>query len=354
MTRLEQYLDQVCRSIGGPRSLRQHVRQELREHLLDAVAQHQAAGLAEAEAIDKALEEFGKPEEVRLELEATHGQRLLAVVIGKALEWKEMTMRAKWLWATWAYLALAAVIALEVLFITFMTVMIVPKYQKLMSDGMIDYGIIEEHEVTWMPAWLGNLQHVTQDYTLLLVIGAAALWGLFEWRVRSENKPLMRLAALGTVAVGLLLVVIFAAGALLISFCLAMPAMGEMSRPFAVEQIAALETSTAALDEALAAEDWSAADKHAGDASSALYRLAHGPALKSFTTPGERPSVAELRSHVSAAHDHLRAAQTAIAANDGQLAAAALSKLRESLEPVRAASQRPRQDRRQGGIGERR
>ena len=47
MDRLEHYLDQICRSIGGPRSLREHVRQELREHLLDAVAQHKAAGLPE-------------------------------------------------------------------------------------------------------------------------------------------------------------------------------------------------------------------------------------------------------------------------------------------------------------------
>ncbi len=104
MDKLEQYLDQVCRSIGGPRAMRQHVRQELREHLRDAVAQHQAAGLPEDEALARALEEFGKPEEVRSELEATHGHRMMAVVIDKAMQWKEMTMRAKWLWTTWAYL----------------------------------------------------------------------------------------------------------------------------------------------------------------------------------------------------------------------------------------------------------
>ena len=39
MDQLERYLDQVCRGIGGPRSLRQHIRQELREHLLDAAAE---------------------------------------------------------------------------------------------------------------------------------------------------------------------------------------------------------------------------------------------------------------------------------------------------------------------------
>ena len=65
MDKLEHYLDQVCRGIGGPRSLRQHVRQELREHLRDAAAEHQAAGMSEAEALDRALEDFGGPEQVR-------------------------------------------------------------------------------------------------------------------------------------------------------------------------------------------------------------------------------------------------------------------------------------------------
>ncbi len=96
MDKLEQYLDQVCRSIGGPRSLRQHVRQELREHLRDAAAEHRAAGLSEDEALDRALADFGGPEQVRSELEATHGHRLLPVVIDKAMQWKEQTMKAKW------------------------------------------------------------------------------------------------------------------------------------------------------------------------------------------------------------------------------------------------------------------
>src|SRR5207247_7675831 len=61
-------------------------------------------GMAEPEAVAKALEEFGQPQEVRSELEATHGQRMMAVVLEKAMQWKERTMRAKWLWATWAYL----------------------------------------------------------------------------------------------------------------------------------------------------------------------------------------------------------------------------------------------------------
>src|SRR5438105_8157334 len=121
MEKLEQYLDQVCRSIGGPRALRQHVRQELREHLLDAVAEHKAAGLSEDKALDRALEDFGGPEQVRSELEATHGHRLLPVVIDKAMQWKEKTMHTKWLWTTWADLTLLGVIALAVMWISFST-----------------------------------------------------------------------------------------------------------------------------------------------------------------------------------------------------------------------------------------
>src|SRR5208337_5176001 len=64
MDKLEHYLDRVCRGIGGPKSLRQHVRQELREHLLDAVAEHRAAGLSEEEALTRALEDFGGPEQL--------------------------------------------------------------------------------------------------------------------------------------------------------------------------------------------------------------------------------------------------------------------------------------------------
>ena len=64
MDKVEAYLDRVCRGIAGPRALRAHVRQELREHLEDAAARHVAAGMPEDEAMDLALEGFGGPDEV--------------------------------------------------------------------------------------------------------------------------------------------------------------------------------------------------------------------------------------------------------------------------------------------------
>ena len=104
MDKLEHYLDRVCRTIGGPRSMRLHVRQEIREHLLDAAAQHCAAGMTMGDALERAIADFGGPDQVRAELEATHGHRFLAVVIDRAMQWRENTIRAKWLWGTCAHL----------------------------------------------------------------------------------------------------------------------------------------------------------------------------------------------------------------------------------------------------------
>jgi hypothetical protein len=228
MEKLERYLDQVCRSIGGPRSMRQHLRRELREHLLDAVARQQANGLSPEAALDRALAEFGGPDEMRLELESAHGHRMVALLLDKAMQWKEMTMKAKWLWASWAYLALVLVIALEVSFITCTLLFILPKFQLFLRDGLLDPALSEQ--VPRMLGFLSSLSSFTDSYTTLLVVLAAVAWGVFEWRVRGENKPLIRISALGTVAVALMVIVWLTAASLLIPFCLGVPAKAKLTR----------------------------------------------------------------------------------------------------------------------------
>src|SRR5262249_8460149 len=151
MDRIDRYVDQVCRHIGGPRAMRQHLRPELREHFLDAGAPHKAAGTPEDKAVEQALEEVGPAAEVRPGMEATHGQRVLAVVLDKAMQWKERTMKAKWLWTSWAYLSLLTVIVLDVLYLTFNVIFIIPRFQKLMRDGLIDPAILDEQGTAWMP-----------------------------------------------------------------------------------------------------------------------------------------------------------------------------------------------------------
>ena len=95
MDRVEQYLDQVCRS-GWPAVVAAAHARKLREHLLDAVAEHKATGPEEA-ALERGAADFGGPEQVRSELRR-RTTAPLPVVIDKAMQWKEKTMRAKWLW----------------------------------------------------------------------------------------------------------------------------------------------------------------------------------------------------------------------------------------------------------------
>jgi hypothetical protein len=309
--------------------------------LLDAVAGHRAAGLSEPEAVARALDEFGRPEQVRSELEATHGHRVMAVVIDKALQWKERTMRAKWLWATGAHLGLSLVIALEALFITFLVMFIVPKFKKLMGDGIVDPAVLEEQGAMWMPSFLGHLATVTGHYTTYIVFGAVVVWGLFEWRVRGENKSLMRLSALGTVATVLAAVVIVATGSMLVSMMLAMPAMGQMARPFAVEQVTTIDTSAAAIEQAVAKKDWPTALEQTERTSSALHRLSSGPALTSLKMSNEPPTAADLRAQTKSAHEHLRAVRQAVAEKEADRADGALGEFRKAFGPVREASKRP-------------
>ena len=156
-------------------------------------------------------------------------------------------MRAKWLWTTWVYVALAAVIALEVLFITFIVIFIVPKFELLVHRGVLD-GEILTANAPRMLAFLHNLLAFTDKYTTFLVLLSALAWGLFEWRVRSENKSLIRMSALGTVATGLMLVVWMTAASLLVLFCLGAPTAGKIAKSSVVDQFARIEISSGKLN----------------------------------------------------------------------------------------------------------
>jgi hypothetical protein len=330
MDKLEHYLDQICRSIGGPKSLRQHVRQELREHLLDAAAEHRAAGLSEEAALARAVNDFGGPEEVRLGLEEAYGHRLLPVVIDKAMQWKERTMRAKWLWTTWAHLALAGAIALEVTWLTFANIFLVPRFQRLMHDGMIDPAILEEQGISWAASFLECLSYVGGHYTTWLLLLTIVVCGLFEWRVRSENKSIIRLSLWGTAAVGLMVFGILTAGSLVIPYQLAAPAMGRIARPFAMQQLASVDKSVAALEQALAKKNWGSVQERADEASQALDRLVSAaPAVFSLTPEHGPPSLEELRTQLKVANGCLSEARQAAQEKDAGRVEAALQKFRE-------------------------
>jgi hypothetical protein len=341
MDKLEQYLDQVCRSIGGPKALRQHVRQELREHLLDAVAEYKTAGLTEEQALARALEDFGGPEEMRSELEATHGRRLLPVVIDKAMQWKEKTMRAKWLWASWAYLAVVGVIVLEVFTITFANLYLVPKYQRLTRDGLIDQEGLQEAGIGWVTSFLRGLETVGGKSTYIL-LGTVAGWALFEWRVRSENKSFIRLSVFGTVAVGLMVVAALQEGSLVIPYMLSAPATSKIARSYALEQIARIDESVRAGEQALAKKDWETISEQANRAAEAADRLAQSAAAVGALTPFHgSPTTADLRAQLRLANECLLEAREASRQKDAARLQRALQKFHERFAPVAQAALKP-------------
>ncbi len=313
MDKLEEYLDQVCRRIGGVKSMRQHIRQELREHLLDAAAQRRAAGLSEQEALAHALDDFGRPEQVRSELEATHGHRLMAVVVDKALEWKERTMKARWLWTTWAHLALAGVIAVEFLFFSAAMIFIVPKYIKFLDEGWIDAQEPQTRELVSETIWcLREMNQVGGSWWMYLVPLAVG-WGLFEWRMRSENKSLIRLSAMGTAALALMAAVLLTGSALVIPMTVALDTMNQrIPEPIVHQHVTKIDVSVGKLRQAIDEHDWRAIREHSGQALLEMDRLARmGAAAPVLESLHEQSKVDDLRAQLKSANENLLEARIA-------------------------------------------
>jgi len=341
MNKLEHYLQQVCRSMGGPKALREHVRQELREHLLDAVAQHKTAGLEEQQAIDRALAEFGTPETVRSELEATHGHRMmLAMVIDKAMEWKEKTMKAKWLWASWTYVMVVGIIALEILFCCFSVMFLLPKIKKLRADGYLMMDEQSRPWLTWMFNFLDGVGDIMTQWLWPLVLTPLVLWGLFEWRVKSENKPFMRLSALNSVALGLLFVVVLMGASMVLPFLISMPAVGKMARTWAVEQFAIVETSISNVREAMKKSDWQEMEAQITRASMTMKGLSSGPALTSLMKWDAPPTQEELQVMFKGTYTHIQEAFDAIMKKDVGRLGVALQDFEKTYEPLRSVVKR--------------
>jgi HAAS len=340
MEELERYLDRVCRGIRGPRSLRQHIRRELEEHLLDAVAQHRAAGLADDEALRRALEDFGGPDEVGSDLEEQYGHRLMAVVIEKAIHWKEMTMKAKWLWTTWAHVGLALVIAVELSLVTFAMLKIVPAYEHFRHRGMLDMESGNAAAIfRGADDVLSNLtagSNMLVNYWFLWAIPAVALWAAFEWRNRSENKSLMRLSAMGMLALGSTLWVAVMASALIVAFVVATPQMYVRSpEPIVREQIANVDRSLDELEKTLASGDWKASREHMANLHGAVDTLSNmGGAAPVLIALDRETEMDAVRKSLWTAKQSLNDARNAILQENTARANESLAKFQETYRQV--------------------
>jgi len=292
--------------------------------------------LSEEDALDRALADFGGPEQVRSELEATHGHRLLPVVIEKAMQWKEKTMRAKWLWTTWTYLVVAGLVVFELLVSWFTTVFILPKMEKLKRDGLLHFDDQTGPIMSKAFSFLNGLRWTWETLAGWLILIFVVLWGLFEWRVRSENKPFMRLAALGTLALVLLGVIAFTAMSIELTTMLGLP--GFVRQSTMETRIADIDLAITALERAAAKKDWDTSQEEVKRASGVMENL--GPQVASLTRR-DQPKLEELRAQMKTANESLREGLQAIEKKDTNRLQSAIDRFQKSFGRVREMVKRP-------------
>jgi hypothetical protein len=342
MEKLERYLDQVCRGIGGSHKLRQHIREELREHLMDVVAKHQADGMNEEEAVARALNDFGGPEQMRSEFESLYGHRMMATVIEKAIQWKEKTMKAKWLWTTWVYLALVGTLVVEALFMLFVMVKVMPLYVKFSQDKWFVEPKVPKGIMSWMDAFLQDVvkwSFLVVHYWYLFFVVLVAVWVVFEWLVRSENKTLMRLAALATAAVTFMVPIGLTATALIIQLAIALPEMYTRNPDADVRQrYESLNESVSAMQEAMAKNDWDEIQKQLNPFYVSIADLSRmGSAAPVLLVLEQQPKVDQLRAELKSADDAIQGSYEAIEKKDLARLKAIMRRFNETYDQVRKA-----------------
>jgi hypothetical protein len=253
-------------------------------------------------------------------------------------------MRAKWLWTTLAHLALAVVVVLEVAWLTFAALWLVPRFQKLVVDGVIDPEFVEIGGLR-LAAWasfLERLRQVVDRFLGWLLLLTVVFCGFFEWRVRGENKSFIRLSVWGTAAVGLIVVCIFTGVALVLPYELSAPVTSQLAKAHATQQLAKIDLEIENLELALANKNWNSIQEHANQASQALNRLAAAaPAVQCLPLQQGPRRLEERRAELKAANGYLAEVQQAAQEKDIERVQAAVRRFRELIGPFVKAVERP-------------
>lgn len=184
MNEIERYVGKVCRTVGGSADLRRHLREELLAHLEEAVDAKVSEGLSREEAVKVAIDDFGDLESIEKELERVHGRSLLGVVVAKAMQWKERTMKSTWKWSFAASFVLAATLAAQMAFFFFFAVKVMPCVREMASSWNRE-PMASVKGIVALTAFIGANLHI-------IIALFLTSWLLFEWRCRSERKPFIR------------------------------------------------------------------------------------------------------------------------------------------------------------------
>lgn len=224
MNDIDRYLDQACRQVNGPDSLRAHLRKELKEHLEEAIDALVAEGMSLDDATAKAIEDLGDPEIVRDGMESVYGGGVPSLFVDKAIKWRDQK------WHIAAQAGLALIFSTGIGCATFMLYFIVPKLAQIHKHAGIDIPAFLAETIglswiVWNYYWIG----------LLVLIGG---WYLFEWKSRSENKAALRTVAGVCLSLLSVLAAFWIMGVTALSFALVLDPFGAA----ALEQIPISQT----------------------------------------------------------------------------------------------------------------
>lgn len=327
MSDLERYLSRVCHSISSSASLRRHLKEELREHLSEIIEALVDSGLSEEEATQKAIEEFGDVESVRDGLEAIHGRRTTALLIEKAMDWKERTMKSEWKWSFATQFFTGLTIITMLLLAGGIPVYVLPQITAVYAK----FKLLVPHQLElvldfsrWIKEWL-----------LLLVLLVVAVWIVFEVRCKKDYKSTIRSAWMAMASLPIALVaawislVTVVCIAIALSYGLPAAHTEELILP-AVESVAeSFEEFSSAVSE----EDWGAVKNSAGKLSNDSWTLNRwGSAAPILAGLDGRKNIDEIRVLLKRLADSSSEVRRIVRANNLSLSSPSYVQLCESYE----------------------
>jgi hypothetical protein len=227
------------------------LREELKEHLEEAVEANLAEGMAAEEAVSKAIEEFGEPGMVREGLQGIYGQRLISVLMERAMEWKESTIKSGWKWSFVAHFTLAVTILAQLALLLFLLVYVVPT----VTGNFEMQGLsIPDHMQLII-----NLADFVLNHPLIVITAVVLGLYLFEWKYRGENKPTIRLALGSVVSLTLVLAVGATSVTSIVSFIGTLHLLHQPREETVVSKFKQADEAFSQLERAIDGKRWSEA-----------------------------------------------------------------------------------------------
>jgi len=248
-------------------------------------------------------------------------------------------MKSKLLWNSWLHLVLAAMVAVQAAFLWWCTTYIVPIYQRFRYDGWLDGDDNTRGILSWAHSAITEIGKVVDGLAASWWLWAAvlAVGALLFWRLRGENKRLIGLSALATVALGLMMLASALSLALVIPLVLGITTIYSGNPEQVVQQqLRYIDRSVGALEHAIAKGDWDGMQTPARLAAHGVNDLATmGAAAPSMLSLDRQQNVDRLRTSLKTAGERLRDVENAIGSKDSAALETAMEQFRDEYPPMR-------------------